>query len=101
MCEHAWDTFNPNLLLSIYVYDDNQKSPLISLKYTYPFICDRPGQIGLDGLSNNHIFISLDQMIIKIHQEETWQSLCFLKSADLFFPIIYHITWLKTIGWRT
>ena len=40
----------------------------------------------------NSIFITLGQMIIKIHQEEPLHSVYFLKGVDLFFPMIYNIT---------
>ena len=42
----------------------------------------------------NAIFIVLEQVIIKIYQEEPLQrqSVCFLKGVDLLFPLMYNIT---------
>ncbi len=49
----------------------------------------------------NRVLITLDHMIIKIHHEDPLQSVCLLKGADLFFPMMYNITWWKVIGFGT
>ncbi len=58
------------LKLPSLVYRRNRNDMIQVFKYLHN-ICDGPGQCGVDGLSKYGIFINLDQMIIKIHQEES------------------------------
>ncbi len=45
----------------------------------------------------NYIFVTLDQMIIKIYQEIHLQNVCFWKDVALLFKMMYNISWRKVI----